>query len=43
MYARRYCSEGFFMGKYLYDERNGLSYELPGDYYLKGLHLFLLT
>lgn len=43
MYMRRYYSEGFFMGKYIYDESNGLSYELQGDYYLKALHLFLLT
>ncbi len=27
-------TEDFLMDKYIYDERNGLWYELQGDYYI---------
>ena len=32
-------TEDFLMDKYIYDERNGLWYELQGDYYIPCLTL----
>lgn len=34
MYVRIYYNGGFLMDKYIYDESNGLWYELQGDYYI---------
>lgn len=38
-YVRIYYNGRFFMDKYIYDESNGLWYELQGDYYIPCLTL----
>lgn len=38
-YVRIYYNGGFLMEKYIYDESNGLWYELQGDYYILCLTL----
>ena len=38
-YVRIYYNEGFLMDKYIYDESNGLWYELQEDYYIPCLIL----
>lgn len=38
-YVRIYYNGGFFRDKYIYDESNGLWYELQGDYYIPCLTL----
>ena len=39
MYVRIYYNGGFFNDKYIYDDKNGLWYELQGDYYIPCLIL----
>src|SRR5699024_8813135 len=39
MYVRIYYNGGFSMDKYIYDDKNGLWYELQGDYYIPCLIL----